>query len=104
MEKSDPLPVKHTMVFYDKAEDVLSKKGKVVSIRGENDKYEKFQPGDRFIIDIPDENLKSEGLILGHWKVQFNHIPPEFLTGEGYKVLTGNFSLTPYISLYSLSL
>lgn len=90
MEKSDPIPVKYSMAFYDKAEDVLSRKRKVVSIRGEKDKYERFQPGDRFTVDIPDEGIETEGLVLGHWKVQFNEIQPEFLAGEGYLVPFGS--------------
>jgi hypothetical protein len=89
MEKLDPIPQMHTMAFYDPSEDVLSRKRKVVSIRGKKAKYEKFVPKQSFNIDIPSEDIKSEGIILGHWKLQFNDIPPEFLAGEGYPLPNG---------------
>lgn len=76
--------------FYDPRDLVLGDKRVTLRLaREDGDKYDKFEVGHSFALDIEDfanDGYSQLGTILGHWKVSFKEILPEFLLAEGYKV------------------
>jgi|GEM_PF-2628603 hypothetical protein len=80
--------------FYDPRDLVLGDKRVTLRLaREDGDKYDKFEVGHSFALDIEDsadDEFTPLGTILAHWKVSFQEILPEFLLAEGYKVEIDN--------------